>query len=122
MYCKYVLAAAAPMLDALAAGLRECRCKHTVGNKLQLDAFLDGMLRSRSGASCMQMHPCKSSGFACLGCAWSKTALEMLEDEGRKLASGTFWLGCADYPSRRFALELGVLPGMSFTPPPLCMQ
>lgn len=38
---------AAPMLDALAAGVRECRSKAFVGDKLQLDAFLDGMLRSR---------------------------------------------------------------------------
>ena len=38
---------AAPMLDALAAGLRECSSKPFVGAKLQLDAFLDNMLRSR---------------------------------------------------------------------------
>lgn len=38
---------AAPMLDALAAGLRECSSKPFVGEKLQLDAFLDAMLRSR---------------------------------------------------------------------------
>ncbi|KAK9815106.1 hypothetical protein WJX73_007689 [Symbiochloris irregularis] len=37
----------APMLDALARGLRECRSKAFVGDKLQLDSFLDGMLRSR---------------------------------------------------------------------------
>lgn len=37
----------APMLDALAAGLRECWSKPLVGDKLQLDSFLDGLLRSR---------------------------------------------------------------------------
>jgi hypothetical protein len=35
----------APMLDALAAGFRECKLKPIVGPKLQLDGFLDGMLR-----------------------------------------------------------------------------
>ncbi len=35
------------MLDALAAGFKECKLKPIVGPKLQLDAFLDGMLRSR---------------------------------------------------------------------------
>ncbi len=35
------------MLDALAAGLRECSGKPFVGPKLQLDDFLDSMLRSR---------------------------------------------------------------------------
>lgn len=39
------LAAAAPMLDALAAGFRECKLKPIVGPKLQLNGFLDGMLR-----------------------------------------------------------------------------
>eukprot|EP00891_Asterochloris_glomerata_P004487 jgi/Astpho2/4487/e_gw1.00067.401.1_t len=37
----------APMLDALAAGLRECADKPLVGPKLQLDGFLNNMLRSR---------------------------------------------------------------------------
>lgn len=37
----------APMLDALATGLRECKGKQLVGPQLQLDAFLDNMLRSR---------------------------------------------------------------------------
>ena len=36
---------AAPMLDALAAGFRECKMKPIVGPKLQLDNFLDSMLR-----------------------------------------------------------------------------
>lgn len=35
------------MLDALATGLRECSTKPFVGPKLQLDDFLDSMLRSR---------------------------------------------------------------------------
>lgn len=35
------------MLDALAHGLRECKSKAVVGQALQLDSFLDGMLRSR---------------------------------------------------------------------------
>lgn len=35
------------MLDALASGLRECSSKPLVGGQLQLDAFLDSMLRSR---------------------------------------------------------------------------
>lgn len=33
------------MLDALAAGFRECKMKPIVGPKLQLDNFLDSMLR-----------------------------------------------------------------------------
>ncbi|GFR41707.1 hypothetical protein Agub_g2457 [Astrephomene gubernaculifera] len=37
----------APMLDSLAAGLRECKSKELVGPCLQLDAFFDTMLRSR---------------------------------------------------------------------------
>ncbi|EIE24046.1 alpha-ketoacid dehydrogenase kinase [Coccomyxa subellipsoidea C-169] len=37
----------APMLDALAAGFRECKMKPIVGPKLQMDNFLDSMLRSR---------------------------------------------------------------------------
>ncbi|KAK9818127.1 hypothetical protein WJX72_007548 [[Myrmecia] bisecta] len=37
----------APMLDALAAGLRECSRKPFVGQKLHLDNFLDNMLHSR---------------------------------------------------------------------------
>eukprot|EP00884_Botryococcus_braunii_P006717 jgi/Botrbrau1/16046/Bobra.7_2s0020.1 len=37
----------APVLDALATGLRECSTKPFVGPKLQLDEFLDSMLRSR---------------------------------------------------------------------------
>lgn len=36
---------AAPMLDALAAGFRECKMKPIVGAKLQMDNFLDSMLR-----------------------------------------------------------------------------
>ncbi len=36
---------AAPMLDALAAGFRECKMKPIVGPKLQMDSFLDSMLR-----------------------------------------------------------------------------
>lgn len=35
------------MLDALAAGLRECNSKPFVGAKLQLDGFLENMLTSR---------------------------------------------------------------------------
>ena len=35
------------MLDALAAGLRECSRKPLVGPQLRLDSFLDTMLRSR---------------------------------------------------------------------------
>ena len=38
---------AAPMLDALAAGLRECNSKPFVGPKLQLNGFLENMLTSR---------------------------------------------------------------------------
>lgn len=37
----------APLLDELAAGLVECRAKRLVGPALQLDHFLDAMLRSR---------------------------------------------------------------------------
>ncbi|KAL0030420.1 hypothetical protein WJX79_003750 [Trebouxia sp. C0005] len=37
----------APMLDALAAGLRECNSKAFVGPKLQLNSFLENMLTSR---------------------------------------------------------------------------
>ncbi|PSC73841.1 pyruvate dehydrogenase kinase [Micractinium conductrix] len=36
-----------PMLDALAQGMREVRSKPVVGEQLQLDAFLENMLRSR---------------------------------------------------------------------------
>ena len=54
---------AVPMLDALAAGLRECRSKPTVGDKLQLDAFLDGMLRSRSDGPFIQPHLVCTGGF-----------------------------------------------------------
>lgn len=36
-----------PMLDCLATGLREVRRKPLVGGALELDAFLEGMLRSR---------------------------------------------------------------------------
>lgn len=35
----------APLLDELAAGLVECRAKRLVGPALQLDHFLDAMLR-----------------------------------------------------------------------------
>ncbi|KAL3141619.1 hypothetical protein ABBQ32_004858 [Trebouxia sp. C0010 RCD-2024] len=38
---------AAPMLDALAAGLRECNSKPFVGAKLELNSFLENMLTSR---------------------------------------------------------------------------
>ncbi len=39
---------AAPMLDALAAGLRECSRKPITGERLDfLDGFLNNMLRSR---------------------------------------------------------------------------
>lgn len=37
----------APMLDALATGLRELRSKPVVGGQLRLDGFLENMLRSR---------------------------------------------------------------------------
>ncbi|KAL4853660.1 [3-methyl-2-oxobutanoate dehydrogenase [lipoamide]] kinase [Chlorella vulgaris] len=36
-----------PMLDALAQGMREVRSKPIVGEQLQLDGFLENMLRSR---------------------------------------------------------------------------
>ena len=52
------LANAAPMLDALAAGLKECKLKPIVGPKLQLDAFLDGMLRSRISRRIMAEQVC----------------------------------------------------------------
>ena len=35
------------MLDALAAGLRECSSRPFTGERLHLDGFLDNMLRSR---------------------------------------------------------------------------
>lgn len=38
---------AAPMLDALATGLRECKSKQLVGSCLSMDTFFDSMLRSR---------------------------------------------------------------------------
>ena len=38
---------AAPMLDALATGVKECRTRRFVGKHLQLDDFLDNMLQSR---------------------------------------------------------------------------
>jgi [3-methyl-2-oxobutanoate dehydrogenase (acetyl-transferring)] kinase len=39
---------AAPMLDALAAGLKECSRKPITGERLHfLDGFLNNMLRSR---------------------------------------------------------------------------
>lgn len=38
---------AAPMLDSLSAGLRECMRKELVGEYLRLDSFFDNMLRSR---------------------------------------------------------------------------
>lgn len=37
----------APMLDSMAQGLREAKARALVGPALQLDAFLDSMLRSR---------------------------------------------------------------------------
>ncbi|KAK3268610.1 hypothetical protein CYMTET_22899 [Cymbomonas tetramitiformis] len=37
----------APMVTALANGVRECRSKPMVGEKLEMDGFLDNMLRSR---------------------------------------------------------------------------
>ena len=52
------LAHAAPMLDALAAGFKECKLKPIVGPKLQLDAFLDGMLRSRISRRIMAEQVC----------------------------------------------------------------
>lgn len=39
------------MLDALAAGLRECNSKAFVGPKLQLNSFLENMLTSRISRS-----------------------------------------------------------------------
>ncbi len=38
---------AAPMLDSLATGLRECKGKELVGSCLAMDSFFDAMLRSR---------------------------------------------------------------------------
>ena len=46
------------MLDALAAGFKECKLKPIVGPKLQLDAFLDGMLRSRISRRIMAEQVC----------------------------------------------------------------
>ena len=64
---------AAPMLDALAAGFKECKLKPIVGPKLQLDAFLDGMLRSRISRRIMaEQHICLASsrpGFIGIICA-----------------------------------------------------
>lgn len=37
----------APMMDSLATGLQECHRKSGMSEHVQLDAFLDGMLRSR---------------------------------------------------------------------------
>ena len=47
MCLKLAVLLAAPMLDALAAGLRECNSKPFVGAKLQLNGFLANMLSSR---------------------------------------------------------------------------
>jgi hypothetical protein len=41
----WTLTLPAPLLDELAAGLVECRAKRLVGPALQLDHFLDAMLR-----------------------------------------------------------------------------
>ncbi len=47
MHSFPILFRAAPMLDALATGLREVKGKQLVGRCLDLDAFFDSMLRSR---------------------------------------------------------------------------
>lgn len=44
---SYGLFSLAPMLDALACGVHECRSKPVAGERLELDKFLDNMLRSR---------------------------------------------------------------------------
>ena len=66
-------ACAAPMLDALAAGFKECKLKPIVGPKLQLDGFLDGMLRSRISRRIMaEQHICLAAsrpGFIGIICA-----------------------------------------------------
>ncbi|CAL5227736.1 g10752 [Coccomyxa viridis] len=63
----------APMLDALAAGFKECKLKPIVGPKLQLDGFLDGMLRSRISRRIMaEQHICLAArrpGFIGIICA-----------------------------------------------------
>ena len=61
------------MLDALAAGFKECKLKPIVGPKLQLDGFLDGMLRSRISRRIMaEQHICLAAcrpGFIGIICA-----------------------------------------------------
>ena len=48
LHATAVFLPAAPMLDALAAGLRECSRKPITGERLHfLDGFLNNMLRSR---------------------------------------------------------------------------
>ncbi len=70
---KFLNACAAPMLDALAAGFKECKLKPIVGPKLQLDGFLDGMLRSRISRRIMaEQHICLANsrpGFIGIICA-----------------------------------------------------
>ncbi len=46
----------APMLDALAAGLREAAARPFTGPRLALDPFLDGMLRSRISRRVLAEH------------------------------------------------------------------
>ncbi|KAI8475177.1 MAG: pyruvate dehydrogenase kinase [Monoraphidium minutum] len=52
----------APMLDSLAQGLREAKARALVGPALQLDAFLDSMLRSRITRRALAEQHLKVSG------------------------------------------------------------
>jgi hypothetical protein len=56
-----------PLLDELAAGLVECRAKRLVGPALQLDHFLDAMLRRWVGWGWGGQGSVGGQGVACWG-------------------------------------------------------
>jgi [3-methyl-2-oxobutanoate dehydrogenase (acetyl-transferring)] kinase len=89
----------APMLDALAAGLREAAARPFTGPRLALDPFLDGMLRSRISRRVLAEHVIGLAdrrpghiGAVCLEVR-VREAVEHAAARARQAASETY--GCA---------------------------
>ncbi|GMH33368.1 hypothetical protein BSKO_01202 [Bryopsis sp. KO-2023] len=77
-----------PMLDSLASGVRDCRNKRHTGEHLQLDRFLEGMLRSRISRRVIAEHHLnlhkKRSGY--IGCVKTHISVHSAVDHAANRA------------------------------------
>jgi [3-methyl-2-oxobutanoate dehydrogenase (acetyl-transferring)] kinase len=110
----------APMLDALAAGLREAAARPFTGPRLALDPFLDGMLRSRISRRVLAEHVIglgdRRPGYIGAVCLEVKVreAVEHAAARARQAAAETF--GCAPEVAVSCSGRAGSDPALPYIP------